>query len=197
MITKIQIKSYFGSVLFEYESEDNSVKKTLVEAVKRGADLKGADLRGADLRGADLRGADLKGADLQGADLRGVKNPPEAMLDVFRKDLLYVIIHSPIQEVKVLRQKIVEGKINGSQYEGECCCLIGTLSKADNKDSTEFCQTHIPYYTKGLDNPSEQLFWQIKEGDKPEDNQFSQIALEVIDTFLLEWGSKEIGKQHD
>jgi hypothetical protein len=34
MITKIQIKSYFGSVLFEYESEDNSVKETLVKAVE-------------------------------------------------------------------------------------------------------------------------------------------------------------------
>ena len=49
---KIQIKSVFGKVLFEYEKEDNTIKDTLVEAVKRGADLGGADLRDADLGGA-------------------------------------------------------------------------------------------------------------------------------------------------
>ena len=65
---KIQIKSrYFGSVLFEYEKENNTIKDTLIEAVKKGADLTGADLKGAYLTGAYLKGADLKGADLKGA----------------------------------------------------------------------------------------------------------------------------------
>ena len=69
---KIEIKNrWTGSILFEYEKEANTIKDTLVEAVKRGADLSGAYLRGADLSGADLRGADLSGADLSGADLRG------------------------------------------------------------------------------------------------------------------------------
>ena len=77
MKIKIQIKHYLtGSVLFEYEKENNTIKDTLVEAVARGADLWGADLRGADLWGAGLRGANLRGAnlwraDLWGADLRG------------------------------------------------------------------------------------------------------------------------------
>ena len=64
---KIQIKSIFGSVLFEYEKENNTIKDTLIEAVKKDADLRGADLRGADLRGAYLSGADLRGAYLSGA----------------------------------------------------------------------------------------------------------------------------------
>ena len=68
---KIQIKSIWGSVLFEYEKENNTIKDTLIEAVKKGADLKGADLRGAYLTGADLRGAYLTGADLRGAHLTG------------------------------------------------------------------------------------------------------------------------------
>ena len=62
MKTKIEIKSVFGVLLFEFEKEDNSVRDTLVEAVKQGADLQDADLQGANLRGADLRGADLRGA---------------------------------------------------------------------------------------------------------------------------------------
>ena len=59
MKIKIEIKSYLtGSVLFEYEKENNTLKDTLIEAVRRGADLRGADLRGANLRGANLYGAD-------------------------------------------------------------------------------------------------------------------------------------------
>ncbi|MBO7305823.1 MAG: pentapeptide repeat-containing protein [Bacteroidales bacterium] len=69
---KIQIKNrWTGSVLFEYEKEDNTIKDTLIEAVKRGADLGDANLRGANLRGAYLVGADLRGAYLRGAYLVG------------------------------------------------------------------------------------------------------------------------------
>jgi len=74
---KIEIKNrWTGSVLFEYERENNTVKDTMIEAVKQeanleGAYLRGADLEGADLKGAYLRGAYLEGADLEGADLRG------------------------------------------------------------------------------------------------------------------------------
>jgi hypothetical protein len=79
---KISIKNrWTGSILFEYSSVDNTLAKTVLEALKGGADLREAnlyeanlyeaDLRGANLRGADLRGANLYGADLYGANLRG------------------------------------------------------------------------------------------------------------------------------
>ena len=71
MKTNIQIKTTFGSLLFEFEKEDNSVKDTLIEAVKRGADLRVANLVGADLGDANLVGADLGDANLVDADLRG------------------------------------------------------------------------------------------------------------------------------
>ena len=58
---KIEIKNrWTGNILFEYLSENNTIKKTVSEAIKSGADLCGADLCGADLRRADLCGA--KGA---------------------------------------------------------------------------------------------------------------------------------------
>ena len=69
MKTKIEVKSVFGDVLFEFEKENNTVKDTLTEAVNRGANLGCADLRGAYLHNADLRGANLRGADLRGAYL--------------------------------------------------------------------------------------------------------------------------------
>lgn len=50
---KIEIKNrWTGNILFEYLSENNTIKKTVSEAIKSGADLRGADLCGADLRGA-------------------------------------------------------------------------------------------------------------------------------------------------
>ena len=71
MNIKLQIKNRFtGSLLFEYESEKNTIKETLLQAIKAKANLHGADLYGADLRDADLRDANLRGADLYGADLR-------------------------------------------------------------------------------------------------------------------------------
>ena len=71
---KISIKNrWTGSIIFEYSSVDNTLTKTVLEALKGGADLSGADLSGADLRDADLRGANLSGADLCGADLYEAK----------------------------------------------------------------------------------------------------------------------------
>lgn len=54
MKVKIQIKSVFGNVLFELEKENNTIKDTIVEAIKQGANLRSANLYGADLYGADL-----------------------------------------------------------------------------------------------------------------------------------------------
>ena len=69
---KISIKNrWTGSILFEYSSVDNTLAKTVTEALKGGANLRGANLREANLYGADLYGADLYGADLYGADLYG------------------------------------------------------------------------------------------------------------------------------
>ena len=74
---KIEIKNKItGKVMFEYSKIDNTVKETVIEAVKNGANLRDAylgcvDLRGAYLWGADLCGADLGGAYLGNADLGG------------------------------------------------------------------------------------------------------------------------------
>ena len=79
---KIEIRNrWTGSVVFEYTKEGNTITETVLDAIRRGANLRDADLRGANLRDADLRdanlcdadlcGANLRGANLRGADLRG------------------------------------------------------------------------------------------------------------------------------
>ena len=68
---KLQIKNHLtGSILFEYEKENNTIKDTVIQAVKRRVRLDGAYLNCADLSGADIRQANLNCADLSGADLR-------------------------------------------------------------------------------------------------------------------------------
>ena len=67
---KISIKNrWTGSILFEYSSVDNTLAKTVLEALKGEADLYEANLRGANLREADLYEANLYGANLREADL--------------------------------------------------------------------------------------------------------------------------------
>ena len=69
---KISIKNrWTGSIIFEYSSVENTLAKTVLEALKGGADLREADLREADLSEADLSEANLREADLYGANLRG------------------------------------------------------------------------------------------------------------------------------
>ena len=71
MKNKIIIKSIFGEVLFEYEKEDNTIKDTVEEAVKKHISLSYANLNNADLNGANLEGINLSGANLCGANICG------------------------------------------------------------------------------------------------------------------------------
>ena len=69
---KIEIRNrWTGSVVFEYTKEGNTITETVLDAIRRGADLRDADLCDANLRDANLYGADLYGADLRDANLRG------------------------------------------------------------------------------------------------------------------------------
>ena len=79
---KIQIKSRLtAAVLFEHDTENNSIRMTLELAIKSGADLSGADLSYINLIRADLSGAKLCGADLSYTNL--------IRADLIRADLGY------------------------------------------------------------------------------------------------------------
>ena len=69
---KIEIRNrWTGSVVFEYTKEGNTIAETVLDAIRRGADLHSADLCDANLRGSNLRCANLCDADLRDADLCG------------------------------------------------------------------------------------------------------------------------------
>ena len=142
----------------------------------RGANLGGANLSYANLRGANLGEADLSYANLRYANLGGA-NLSGADLRQFKHDVWGVLTYAP-QEVGHLITAIKEGKIDGSQYEGECCCLCGTLEKGLK------AQIDI----RDASSPAEQWFSMIKKGDTPETNQASKLALEWVE----EWQERMI-----
>ena len=72
---KITIKNIFENVLFEHTCENNTLLKTLKEALKEDIDLKYVNLSGAKLSNADLSGADLSGAKLIGSDTTNTRLP--------------------------------------------------------------------------------------------------------------------------
>jgi hypothetical protein len=149
----------------------------------RDADLRGANLRGADLRGANLYGTNLRDADLYGSNLYGtpLSKLPQDFINQCSRDILF-ILGCLKAEVPYLRQALLDGKVDGSQYEGDCACLIGTLGKADG-GTNKVC-TAIPFYEKGTHNYGEMWFLNIKEGDTPKNNEFAAHALKLCDMVL-------------
>ena len=145
----------------------------LEKAVAVGANLTGADLTGADLTDANLRGADLTGANLRGADLTG------ANLDPIRDDLFAVLSAAPT-EVKALIAALEAGRVDGSTYEGECACLIGTIANARGCEYTELG----PILRANSDRPIERFFLAIKKGDTPDTNDLCRLALAWSETWL-------------
>ena len=123
---KIEIKNrWTGNILFEYLSENNTIKKTVSEAIKSeanlrranlcGADLCGADLCGADLYGADLRRANLRRADLCGADLCGA--------DLCRADLYGADLRgADLYEANLRRANLYGANLRRANLRGADLC---------------------------------------------------------------------------
>ena len=135
--------------------------------VLTGVDLRGVNLRGVNLSGANLRWVDLTGADLSGANLRGAK-----------EDFFAVLAVVP-DEVQYLRTALLEGRVNGSAYQGECACLVGTIANARH-----CAYDQIPELPPNSPRPAERFFLGIAKGHTPENSPLCKIAVEWIDEFI-------------
>ena len=129
---KISIKNrWTGSILFEYSSVDNTLAKTVLEALKGGANLRGADLYGADLYGANLYGADLCGANLRGANLRGARGsymacPTDGSFIGWKKASGYIV-----------KLQIPEDARRSSAGGEKCRCDKAYVAEIQNIDGTK------------------------------------------------------------
>ena len=159
---------------------------SLVGASLDGASLDGASLVGARLDGASLVGARLDRARLDGASLVGARLDgaslvgailDSASLVPIRNDMWAVLTMAPL-EVPALIAALNEGRVDGSAYEGECACLVGTIANA-RKCSHDAIEGLEPDSSR----PAECFFMGIKKGDTPETNQVSKLARD----WSLEW----------
>ena len=154
----------------------------LREANLSGANLSGADLREADLREADLSGANLSWANLSGADLSGANlrwaDLREANLRWAREDFFAVLAAVPA-EILALRTALVEGRVDGSVYQGECACLVGTIANARH-----CAYDKVPELSPDSSRPAERWFLGIAKGDTPAKSQVAAITVGWIDEYL-------------
>lgn len=114
-------------------------------------------------------GANLRGADLSYADLSTIKEDVLTILSLAKP------------EIPALYKALIDGKINGSVYEGECACLCGTIANARGVDYMQLTEIK-----PDSSRPAERFFLAINKGDNPENNQVSAIVRDWIEEFAKE-----------
>ena len=136
---KITIKSIFENVLFEHTCENNTLLKTLKEALKEDIDLKYVNLSGAklssaklssaDLSGADLRYANLSNADLSDVDLSGAK-----------------LSNADLSGAKLRYADLSGAKLRYADLKG--ADLKGADLSSANLSGSDTTNTRLPIYSK-------------------------------------------------
>jgi len=111
--------------------------------------------------------ADLMDADLTRADLTPIR------------DDIWAVLSAAPGEVEGLRRALIEGRVDGSAYEGACACLVGTLANVRGVSISA-----IPTLHCNSSRPAERFFMGIKPGDTPQTNPVAKRALEWVDEWL-------------
>jgi hypothetical protein len=102
---------------------------------------------------------------------------PLADLEASREDL-WAVLSSAAEEVPAVRAALVEGRIEGGTYYGECACLIGTIANARGCD----------VYSLGALGPAphrpiEHFFMRISRGETPQTNPAAKLIVQWIDAW--------------
>ena len=131
---KITIKNIFENVLFEHTCKNNTLLKTLKEALKEDIDLKYVNLSGVKWSNTDLNGAKLNGADLNGADLR--------YTDLSNADLS----NADLSGAKLNGAKLSGAKLNGAKLSN--ADLNGAKLRYADLIVSDTTNTRLPIYSK-------------------------------------------------
>jgi hypothetical protein len=112
-------------------------------------------------------------------------------LAAVKEDFLSVVSKLP-DEVPYLRLAVIEGRIDGSVYYGECACLKGTLARKAVGFTLQTTSEAVVYLRIALgikcnlpESQVEQFFYHIQEGDTPATNPYSAVVLDWLDEFLV------------
>ena len=137
--------------------------------------LSRADLARAYLAGANLARAYLADANLAGAYLADAKGVTDEQLRPIKADL-WMILSMARHEVPALIDALRKARVDGSTYEGECACLVGTLENAGAS-----ALPHVPT------SPAERWFAAISKGDRPGDDSAGGFASQKALDWTLEY----------
>lgn len=152
-------------------------KVDFVKACLHEADFSGAKLFEVDFSGADIESVNFSKANLSGARYSKT-NLHKANLQSIKLDFWGVLVLAP-EEVAGLRLALVEGRVDGSTYEGACACLVGTIANVRRVRWRDLGRLR-----PDNERPAERFFLAIQEGDTPENNQVSAIVVAWIDEWI-------------
>ena len=79
------------------------------------------------------------------------------------------------KECAGLKEALRAGKINGSQYEGECACLKGTIANIRKCD--------IVAIQHNSSDPAELWFLMIRPGMTPDNSEVVKLTMEWLEEF--------------
>jgi hypothetical protein len=80
--------------------------------------------------------------------------------------------------VPALLAALREGRVNGSVYDGECACLVGTIANARGCRYNE-----VPGLLPDSSRPAEAWFLSIGIGDTPE----RSLVTRITERWIEEW----------
>jgi hypothetical protein len=101
------------------------------------------------------------------------------------RDDVWSILDHAVKEVPGLLLALQEGRIDGSQYSGECRCLIGTTANLRGTGYAEMpgikaTWTELSWH--GM-RPAEHWCLKIEAGDTPDNNEYAA----AVEDWILEW----------
>ena len=160
----------------------NLSRADLSRADLRYADLSYANLSRANLSSANLSYADLSYANLSYANLRYANlssaNLRSANLSEIKEDFFGRLLLAK-QESVGLYDAIMRGKVNGSVYEGECVCFVGTVAKIRKEHHEKLTCDLKP----DPDSLTEKWFLAFEKGVTPDRHPVAKITAEWIEEF--------------
>ena len=183
MKTKIEIKSVFGDLLFEFEKVNNTVRYTLMEAIKSDANLSyanlsdanlscanliGANLRGANLSDANLSDADLRGANLSGAEANGSTSmffsqcPSEGSFIAWKK-----------AGGKIVKIEVCEDSKRSSGTSLKCRCSKAKVLEIQELNGET---SDVKYVASNYDNSFIYKVGEVVEVDNFDENRWTECA---------------------
>jgi hypothetical protein len=159
------------------------------EVEKELGDLQWGDVRWGDLRLGDVRLGDVRWGDVRLGDVRlgdvrlgdlwwgDVRLGDVRLGDAIWQDYFDVLWRAP-HEVAGLISALKNGKVDGSTYESECACLVGTIANLQHCNYND-----IPGLVPDRSRPIERFFLAIGTESTPENNPWSRVAVRWAEIF--------------